>query len=811
MIQKVCDVEACKGCPMREMFPDNTFVPPRLGTNLRLAVGAAPSAKENEEGGPFADGWRSGVYRKAGLKEQEISTLNILQCQPPNDIFPTDPEGKTYATPDQAVKIIKHCKEAHVLPMLEAKPWERIDVLGDKPLRYLLGRGGGIHVWRGSVLPVPDLDNRRIAIATFAPNYLGKDQAMYPVVVNDLRKTLDIEPERYNIYPSLSDVKSFVSTKFAFDIETVGWTTGTTRISMVGLSAKDYEAIVVPFEGEYIDELRRIFANATEVIGQNIVQFDLPILQANGIAIRGPQECFVWDIMLMHHLRFPVFPHNLEFIGKQFTNKGAWKADKVSIETYNARDTDVTYRCFAPLHYLLSQAGLLHVYQYISWPLAKICKLMTTTGVTRSSKRILSLREELAQKIAETEVLLPEYLRTHYITKRKRTLAAEGVLNTQGKQAKWAFIEVQEKVVPWKSPEVKKKFLYEELHDAKGKKLPPRNNIRTRKLTADKNALDWLYARYKLPELRALKELNKYATLLSGFAKDEMVADDTLHPSFNPHGTESGRLSSSGPNFQNQPAAVRFSYVPRTEGGKIISVDYSGIENRLVAYEARDRKRQKWFTDPKFSEHKHLAGLLSGVPYEDVEKSKEKDSAYAIAKIIVHGTDRMMGSIKIANQFDLDFNIVKDFQAKWKAEIADTIAWQRRVGDTAARTGFVRNSFKRMLWLWETNSATRAVSFMPQSTAADVIYRAMIALMYKRIDWPLEWVLKVVKVVEPLPDGCLLLAQVHDELLVETQTAEQVQPCLDALRKVMTQPWAELGGLSLPIGEAFGDSWGDCE
>jgi len=87
----------------------------------------------------------------------------------------------------------------------------------------------------------------------------------------------------------------------------------------------------------------------------------------------------------------------------------------------------------------------------------------------------------------------------------------------------------------------------------------------------------------------------------------------------------------------------------------------------------------------------------------------------------------------------------------------------------------------------------------------------MISLMYERIDWPLEWVLKVVKVVKKLPDGCLLLAQVHDELVVETETAEQVQPCLDVLREVMTQPWPELGGLSLPIGEAYGDSWGDCE
>lgn len=795
---------------MREMFPHNTFVPPFEG-NLRLAVGESPNAKENEEGGPFPDGWRQGVYRKAGIPEAGLSKLNIIQCQPPNGIFPTDPDAKSYTSAADGIGIIKHCREAHLLPFLKSKPWERIDVLGDKPLRYLLGRGGGIHTWRGSILPVPDLDNRRIAIATFSPMYLAKDQSMYPVVVNDLRKPLDIEPENYNIYPSLSDVQGFTSTKFAFDIETTGWQTGNQKITLVGLSDKDYGAIVVPFEGEYIDELKRIFINATEVIGQNIVQFDLPVLQGSGIGIRGPKECMVWDIMLMHHLRFPVFPHKLEFIGKQFTNKGAWKADKVSFETYCARDVDVTYRCFNPLHTLLSQANLLDVYKYVSWPLAKICKMMTEKGVRRSSKRILTLREELKQKIVETEQLLPEHLRTQIAERNKRYPAPEGYVNEKGKEVKYILKPEPTIVIPWRSVEVKKKFLYEELRDAKGRKLPERRHMKTKKLTADKNALDWLYSRYKLPELKALKELNKYATLLSGFAKDEMVKDDTLHPSFNPHGTETGRLSSSDPNFQNQPAAVRFSYVPRTAGGKIISVDYSGIENRLVAHAAGDRKRSQWFKDGSFSEHKYLAGLLSNVPYEEVEKSKEKDSPYAISKIIVHGTDRMMGSLKIANQFDLPFNTVKDFQAKWKVEIADTIAWQRRTGDTASRIGYVRNAFKRMLWLWETNSATRAVSFMPQSSAADIIFRAMISLMYSRIDWPEEWALKVVPIVMPLPEGCFLIAQVHDELVVETTTAEQVQPCLDVLRTVMTQPWPELGGLKLPIGEAYGDSWGDCE
>jgi uracil-DNA glycosylase family 4 len=814
-LTKVCEVDACKGCPLRNKFPDQIFVAPRVGSNLRLEIGEAPSSTEADEGSPFAGssgGWLRNIYAKAGLREQDNSALNVIQCQPPGNVFPTDPKGKEFLDDKEAHRAIEHCRVHHLEPFMATRPWVRIDTFGDKPLRHVLGKASGIGNWRGSILPVPALGNRKIAIPTFHPSYIAKDQAMFPVAINDILKTLDIDPEQYNIYPSIADVRAFRHKKFAFDIETAGWTK---EIRMVGLCAEDFTAIVVPFIGEYVDELKRIFIEADEVVGQNIVQFDLPVLAHNGVHVRSPLLCMVWDTMLMHHLRFPVFPHDLEFIGKQFTNKGAWKSDKVSYETYCARDVDVTWRSYGALDYLLRQAGLHDLYKYVSWPLAKICRLMTDTGITRSSSRILTLREELKAGILKNEQFLPEELRTTILRGTKRKKAPPGTVDDAGEPVKWLHVPFEKEVVPWRSVEVKKHFLYEVLRDPKGKKLPVQEHIKTKKPTADKNALDRLYARYKLPELKALKELNKSATLLSNFAKTgtELAAGgcDRVHPSFNVHGTESGRLSSSGPNIQNQPQAVRYTYVPRNAGGKILSVDYSGIENRLVAWMAKDRKRQAWFRDPDFSEHKHLASLRQGIPYGEVEKSKDKDSPYAISKIIVHGSDRMMGSLKISKQFDLDFNTVKDFQAMWKREIADTIAWQSRIGNSAARVGWLANVFGRKIWLWETNSATKAVSFMPQSTAADVIYRAMIALMYERIDWPKEWAQKVAPIVEPLPEGALLLAQVHDELLTETDNAELTPRVLEVLTKVMTQPWPELDGLSLPIGTGVGDSWGDCE
>lgn len=734
----------------------------------------------------------------------------MIQCHHKSSIpvpehqFPTDKESRTYITDSDAFKAVAHCIEHHVEPFLKSRPWERIDTFGDKPLKFLLKKSGGVSTWRGSLLPVESLGPTPIAIPTFHPLHIAREQDMIPVVINDLRKTLEVEPEHYDIYPTLEQVKAFRATKFAFDIECNRWNHD--DVSMVGLSATPYHSLVVPFTGEYITELRRIFHSATEVIGQNCLQFDLPILKRQGITIRGPKECKVWDTMLMHHLRFPQFPHDLEFIGKQFTNKGAWKADKAIFEIYNARDTDVTFRCFQPLKELLEQAHLLDVYTYISWPLALICKSMTDAGVTMNGNRLKELRLDYLKQIEELEKQLPDELKAFYVTRRKRLPAPPGTVNDKGKPVKFVYQEYQEKITPWRSSDVKKKYLYETLG------LPVQRHIKTKEPTTDKGALDKLYHKTRHPVLKILKNLSKFATLLSGFLKElpEESETSTVHASFSVHGTSTGRLSSSGPNMQNVALQARYMYVSRFPEGRLVDADFSGIENRITAYLAKDRKRAEWLKDPKFSEHKFLCSRFTGIPYEQVEKSHDKDSPYAMAKIIVHGSDRVMGARKISEQFDLPFDQVKKLQAAWKSEIADTIVWQNRIMGEANRTGRVENPFGRKLWIWTSGSGPESVSFLPQSSAADVIYRAMIGLYYQRIGWSEEDAQRVSPVLCPLPEPAILIASIHDELLVDSPK-ELVEECKNAVRTVMSQPIRELGGMVFPISIGDFASWGDAE
>jgi DNA polymerase-1 len=801
---KVKDCGACEGCPFRKLFPENELVPPKYGHGLELVVGEAPGQDEVTTHEPFTGGagrWLDAMLPQAGLKRANLSFVNVINCHPPKNIFPTDSDGRSYISQQDAYEAVSHCRKAHVQPVLEARSWNRVFLLGEKALRFVGEKYDGIGKWRGSPIPIPSLDpSKLLAIPTMHPAAIMRDQTLLPVVINDLRKKLTLTAEKYTLYPDISQVKAFNAKKFAFDIETSYKNHG--EVYMCGLSSKVGEALVVPFRGAYVDELKRIFRDATDVVGHNAIQFDLPILRGHGIETTAQ----VWDTMLMQHLRFPDLPHDLEFVASQFCNKPAWKHDKGVFELYNARDTDVTWQIFEQLKPLVEQHNLLELYKTVQVPLARICKLMTDTGFKVDPANLIKLRADLTVKMAVEETHLPDFLRTRTVVARKRKPAPAGTLSPKThKPVKFVHEEVEEQIVPWRSSDVVADYLYGKLG------LDPVLDVKTGRITSGKMALDKLSRKTGNRALQAIRTLRKYNSLMTLFAKEDMKNAERMHPSFNVHGTASGRLSSSRPNLQNVPDSARFLYVPSEPGWKIIDVDYSQIENRLTAYFAGDDERLKRFQDyPDFSEHKYLASKFLNVPYDEVEKSADAESPYAKAKKIVHGVNYAEGALKISKINDIPFQDVKIIMNMWKDEIRETIQWQGRTASEAAKLGYLANPFGRKRWFYTASKYTESISFLPQSTAADIIFRVMIGLMYERVGWPESLVNKVVQVYEPLPEPARLLLQVHDSLILEAPES-LVGEVVRVIKKIMLQPWPELAGFTIPIGVKVGDDWGSAE
>lgn len=797
---------------MQELFPNSNFVPPKRGTGLRLVISEAPGSEEELRGEPLVGGsgrWYDSMARKARVPRASVTITNCLSCRPPKNVFPTSSDARSYISLADAKEAVEQCYQNHVVPVLKSRPWTRIDLLGERPLRIVAKKNGGIFKHRGSPMPIPELGEKNIAIPTLHPAYVMRDQTYVPVVVNDFKKGLIEPPENYNIKPSLDDVRAFDAKEFCFDIETNRFTN---EILMVGLSDKPFHAICVPFRGAYIPELKRIFRNATSLVGHNSIQFDLPILQKSGVQHR---EAILWDTMLMQHLLQPDLPHDLEFVGSLFSNKPAWKGEKESLETYCCRDTDVTRQCWTQLKAMLKVEKLEDLYHLVQVPLAMLCHLMQTTGFKVDPSRITEVRKRIEKEMHTEEAYLTEELRTYDKPINKRQLAPPGTKSEKtGRPLKYVMVPSTKKVVPWRSAKPVEKYLYYTLT------LPVQHHVKTERVTTDKMAIDKLYRLVRRDKHRAdstarsilaIKKLRRMDEIQTTFCKEQMTHVKRMHAHFNVHGTASGRFSSSKPNLQNIPEAARVIYVPSHPDWVIVDVDYSQIENRLTAHFANDTARlTRFLVDPNFSEHKYAASKFFDIPYDEVEKDNDKDAPYGKSKRIVHGTNYGMGAQKISRLYDMDFKEVKGLLARWKKEIEPSIRWQEVCANQAKYNGHLTTPFGRKRWFWTTAYYTESLSFLPQSTAADIIFRAMLALMYERIGWDVEKIGRIVRVWEPLPQPARLLLQVHDSLVFECPKS-QVDDVVDVVRRVMEQPFPELGGMNIPIGVAVGPSWGEVE
>jgi uracil-DNA glycosylase family 4 len=810
ILQPVSTVAGCLLCPMAEKFPQSLFVPPQIGDTDVLVVGNFPREQEVLEGIPSTSKWLESLLRKAGLRKDEVTIVNTVQCEPPKNVYPSDLGAAFYILPNDGRKSVEQCMQNHVWPLVRGRKWRKIIALGEEALFELTGKQG-IFNWRGSPLALKGTD-QPIVIPTLHPDDIGANQKMIPIVINDLKKNPIVPPEFYNLTPSLEDVRAFDATDFASDIEC---NIATQAITMVGFSSKPFHAIVVPFQGAYIPEIKRIYANAKRIFLQNGLQFDQPLLANNGIHLAP--ECEILDTMLLHHLCFPDLPHDLELIASMFTNKPAWKAGFKGTPGYwelrNARDTDVTLQAGRTLVALTKQERLWDLYCYVQIPLAKICRLMYDTGFKVDPKRLQEVRERLILQIAEEELKLPTSLRAYDKPKKKRVKAPSGTVSEKtGNPVKFTWIEVTDHVTPWRSPKVVEKYLYTELG------LPPQLHPKSRKVTSDKGAIEKcirILRRQNRPELAGLlayQKVKKAATLLSGFVTEDMVKQSLtrMNSHFNVQGTSSGRLSSSDPNLQNQPPVARYMYIPSHAGWSIIDCDYSNIEPRLTAYFANDQDRLARFMVPGYNEHKWTASQFFDIPIEDVVKSNENDSPYLTAKRINNGLNYGMGIQKLCNTHSLDYQLVKDCVFKWKQINHQTAAWQLDTSKVAEQQGFLTTPFGRKRWFWTSTLYTESLSFLPQSSGADILFKAMIGLCYDRIDWPLDKALKVCPSAESLPRPARLLLSVHDSLVFECPN-DKIDEAVAVIRRVMEAPIAELGGLRIPVEVKVGPSWAETE
>jgi len=232
-------------------------------------------------------------------------------------------------------------------------------------------------------------------------------------------------------------------------------------------------------------------------------------------------------------------------------------------------------------------------------------------------------------------------------------------------------------------------------------------------------------------------------------------------------------------------------------GHKLLSVDYSQIELRIVAHISQDEAMIEAFRKGQ-DIHAATAAAIYRIPLDQVDK-RQRRHAKAINFGLIYG----MTPYGLTLSTDLTLAEAENFVKTYFETFPKVRQWLDQTKQLAAKQGFVETLLGRRRYFPNlqkgTNNALRqreereAINAPIQGTAADIIKLAMIQLppAFKQANL----------------HGDLLL-QIHDELIFEVPK-DELEITVRVAREVMEHTMQ----LDVPlVTEArIGDNWGELE
>ena len=233
-----------------------------------------------------------------------------------------------------------------------------------------------------------------------------------------------------------------------------------------------------------------------------------------------------------------------------------------------------------------------------------------------------------------------------------------------------------------------------------------------------------------------------------------------VHTSYSMVGASTGRLSSSNPNLQNIPIRTKEGRLIRTafeakEGFKLVSMDYSQIELRLIAHIADENKMIEAFNN-ELDIHADTASKVFGIPISDMTTDIRR-KAKAINFGIIYG----ISSYGLAKQLKCSPSEAKSFINSYFDRFPKIKDYMEETKNSLYNDGYVETLFSRRIYINGGDSKNQnirgfaerqAINAPIQGTAADIIKNAMIKIDKKLLNYN---------------EDVSMLMQVHDELVFE--------------------------------------------
>lgn len=294
-------------------------------------------------------------------------------------------------------------------------------------------------------------------------------------------------------------------------------------------------------------------------------------------------------------------------------------------------------------------------------------------------------------------------------------------------------------------------------------------------------------------EVLQWRELSKLkSTYVDALPQMISPDDGRVHTSFNQALTSTGRLSSTNPNLQNIPIRtargqrVRQAFIAEP-GKKLLSVDYSQIELRILAHISQDPGLRNAFLSD-LDIHTATAAEIYSIPLDQVTANQRRN-----AKAVNFGIAYGQGAFGLAENLGIPRKEAQDIIGRYFEKFVNVRDYIENTIKEAHEKGYVETLFGRRRYIEELRAknpmmkkaAERAAINAPiQGTASDLVKKAMIDIANNV--------------------NVAMLLQVHDELIFEGTEAELTAQ-IPEIVKIMEG--AMQLSVPLKVNYAIGNNW----
>ncbi len=569
-------------------------------------------------------------------------------------------------------------------------------------------------------------------------------------------------------------------TLVAFDTETTGLDTKTAEMVGFSFCIDEKKAYYVPIAHSYLgvgEQVAAVDAKAAlaklmtcRVIGQNL-KFDLALLY-NRFAL--PEVVPFADTMIMAWLSDPGSKVGLDALAKKYFNyemkafkemvKKGENFSAVAIEEatfYAAEDAWMTFLLYGAIKKRMELGSLTHLLKEaktVEYPLINVLIRMENLGIMVDQARLTALKGELSEALQTLTEEIYALAGTEFNIRSTQQL---GVV------------------------------LFQQLGLKGGKKTKTG-------YSTNEAVLNGLKGEH--PIIEKILSYREYQKMLSTYVEPLLKlakADEKsrIYTSFLQTGTATGRLSSKDPNLQNIPVRselgrrVRSVFVAK-EGYKLVSIDYSQIELRLLAHFSQDAALLEAFREG-VDIHMATAVKLFG----ETEAKAKRNFAKSVNFGLLYG----MGPKKLSAELGISQSEAKEIISSYFASFPTVKQFLEGIQEQVKIDGFVETILgRRRFFDYENANGMQKAAFMRESvntvfqgSAADLIKLSM---------------LQIDTMIEDEKLDARMLLQIHDELIFEIAESE-----VEHIGSRFVKTMEDIYPLNVPLecSMSVGENWGE--